>query len=139
MNTYDKAKLQKLIDKENGTRYSKNIPLGGFTLTFNNAFISFYFREIKGKTVVVITYIYVTNKNELLTLLGYCINMWSGYQVNMIYYREHRRKSNIIKLLRHLDLDVQDISYDSWKHKWTSTNGYDESDCIEAFTKHSQS
>lgn len=137
MNTYDKSQLQKLIDKENGTRYAKNIPLGGFTLTFNDAFISFYFREINDKTVVVITYIYVTNKNELLTLLGYCINMWSGYNVKMIYYREHKRKSNIIKLLKHLDLDIQDITYDSWKHKWTSTNGYAENDCIEAFTKHS--
>ena len=135
MNSYDKNKLKQLISNENGTNYHKNVPLDGFTVTFGNAFISFSFKEINNITVAVITYIYVTNKTELVTLLGYCTNVWQGYGAKMIWYREHRRKSNIIKLLKHLDFNVVDTKKKDWKHPWKSTNGYKEYDCIEAFTK----
>ena len=97
MNSYDKNRLKQLISNENGTNYHKNVPLDGFTVTFGNAFISFSFKEINNITVAVITYIYVTNKTELVTLLGYCTNIWQGYGAKMIWYREHRRKSNIVK------------------------------------------
>lgn len=136
MNTYDRARLQTLINDENGPKYSRNVPLDGFTITLGDSFISFNLREINKNKVAVITYIYVTNKEELISLLGYCINMWSGYDVKMIYYREHRRKSNIVKLLKYLDFDVVSTTKKDWKYKWKSTNGFKEDDCIEAFTKH---
>lgn len=134
MNNYDKVKLQRLINDENGTDYHKNIPLDGFTITLGDAFISFGFREINGFTISVVHYIYVTKKEELMSLLSYCINMWAGYGVKMIYYREHRRKSNIVKTFSHLGFDVHNTKVHNWPHNWVSTNGYAESDCIEAYT-----
>lgn len=136
MTTYDKAKIKALIDDEHGQHYCRNIPLDGFTITLSDAFISFCFREIDSSVIAVISYIYVTSKEDLISLLGYCINLWSGYNVKMIYYREHKRKSNIIKLLKYLDFDVTSIKKNNWKYKWTSTNGFKEDDCIEAFTRH---
>ena len=53
----------------------------------------------------------------------------------MIYYKEHRRKSNIIKFLKYLDFDVKSTKTKKWKYIWKSTNGYKEEDCIEAYTK----
>jgi len=134
MNDYDKVKLQRLINDENGTNYHRNVPLDGYTVTLGDAFISFAFREINGFTTVIIHYIYVTKKEDLISLLGYCTNMWSGCGTKMIYFREHKRKSNIIKTFSHLGFDVHPVTKGSWKHNWVSTNGYSESDCIEAFT-----
>lgn len=134
MNGYDRVKLQKLINNEHGTNYHKNVPLDGYTITLGNAFISFGFREINGVNIAIIHYIYVTRKEELMSLLAYCINMWSGYCVKMIYFREHKRRSNIINTFTHLGFDVHDTKVDKWPHNWVSTNGYKENDCIEAFT-----
>ena len=97
MTNYNRAKLQTLISDENGPNYHKNVPLDGFTITLGVSFISFSFKEINGITVAVVTYMYITDKNAFINLLGYCIKIWSGYGVKMIYYKEHRRKSNIIK------------------------------------------
>lgn len=135
MDSYDKRRITALINDENGTNYHKNVPLDGFTVTLGDSFISFAFREINGITTALIHYIYVIKKEDFITLLGYCVNMWKGYGVKMIYYREHRRKSNIVSTLKHLGLDVQPMTKKSWTHKWTSTNGFAESDCIEAFSK----
>lgn len=135
MNTYDKVKLTRLINDENGTNYHRNIPLDGYVITLGDSFISFAFKEVSDKTIAVIHYIYVTNKAHFISLLGYCINLWSGYGVKMLYYREHRRKSNIVKTLTHLGFDVKPITKNNWKHDWISTNGFSENDCIEAYTK----
>ncbi len=135
MNSYDRKRLTTLINDENGINYHRNVPLDGFTVTLGDSFISFAFREINGITTALIHYIYVTKKEDFISLLGYCVNMWKGQDVKMIYYREHHRKSNIIKTLSHLGLNVQNTEKKSWPHKWTSTNGFAESDCIEAFTK----
>lgn len=134
MDNYDKVKLQRLINDEHGTNYHRNVPLDGYTITLGDAFISFAFREIAGVTTVIIHYLYVTKKEDLMTLLAYCINMWSGYGTKMIYFREHKRKSNIIKTLSHLGFDVHSMRKNSWPHDWISTNGFPEYDCIEAFT-----
>ena len=134
MTNYDKAKLQRQISDENGTNYHRNVPLDGFTITYDDSFISFSFKEINGITVVVIAYMYITNKKALLALLGYCINVWNGYGAKMIWYREHKRKSNVVQLLKHLDFIVTSTKKTDWKHKWISTNGYTESDCWEVFT-----
>lgn len=135
MTNYNRAKLQKLISDENGPNYHKNVPLDGFTITLGVSFISFSFKEINGITVAVVTYMYITDKNAFINLLGYCIKIWSGYGVKMIYYKEHRRKSNIIKFLKYLDFDVKSTKTKKWKYIWKSTNGYKEEDCIEAYTK----
>lgn len=134
MNSYDKVKIQKLINDEHGTNYHRNVPLDGYTITLGEAFISFGFREVNGYTIAVVHYIYVTKKEELVSLLAYCVNMWSGYGVKMIYYREHKRKSNIIKTFSHLGFDVHDAKANHWSHQWISTNGFAEDDCIEAYT-----
>lgn len=134
MNSYDKVKIQKLINDEHGTNYHRNVPLDGYTITLGEAFISFGFREVNGYTIAVVHYIYVTKKEELVSLLAYCVNMWSGYGVKMIYYREHKRKSNIIKTFSHLGFDVHDAKTNHWSHQWISTNGFAEDDCIEAYT-----
>ena len=134
MDNYDKVKLQRLINEEHGTNYHRNVPLDGYTITLGDAFISFGFREINGFTVAVIHYIYVTKKADLISLLAYCINMWSGYGVKMIYYREHKRKSNIIKTFTHIGFDVHNTQVNNWAHQWISTNGFGENECVEAFT-----
>ena len=134
MDNYDKVKLQRLINEEHGTNYHRNVPLDGYTITLGDAFISFGFREINGFTVAVIHYIYVTKKADLISLLAYCINMWSGYGVKMIYYREHKRKSRIIKTFTHIGFDVHNTQVKNWAHQWVSTNGFGENECIEAFT-----
>lgn len=138
MTNYDKIRLARLINDENGTNYHRNVPLDGFTITLGDAFISFAFREINGINTVIIHYIYVTKQSDFISLLAYCINMWSGYGVKMVYYREHKRKSNVIKTLTHLGFDVKDTENNNWKHSWTSTNGYAENDCIEAYTKYAK-
>lgn len=135
MTNYNRAKLQTLISDENGPNYHKNVPLDGFTITLGVSFISFSFKEINGITVAIVTYMYITDKNAFINLLGYCIKIWSGYGVKMIYYKEHRRKSNIIKFLKYLDFDVKSTKTKKWKYIWKSTNGYKEDDCIEAYTK----
>lgn len=135
MTNYNRAKLQTLISDENGPNYHKNVPLDGFTITLGVSFISFSFKEINGVTVAIVTYMYITDKNAFINLLGYCIKIWSGYGVKMIYYKEHRRKSNIIKFLKYLDFDVKSTKTKKWKYIWKSTNGYKEDDCIEAYTK----
>lgn len=135
MNSYDRAKLQRLISDEHGTNFHRNIPLDGFTVTLNDSFISFSFKEINNITVVIISYIYVTCKNDFINLLGYCIKMWAGYGAKMIYYKEHRRKSNVSKFLKYLDFTVVNTKKANWRHKWKSTNGFSENDCIEAFTR----
>lgn len=134
MNNYDKVKIQNLINDEHGTNYHRNIPLDGYVVTLGDAFISFGFREVNGYNIAIVHYIYVTKSSELVSLLSFCINMWSGYGVKMIYYREHKRRSNIIKNFKHLGFDVHDAKTTNWSHAWISTNGFPEYDCIEAFT-----
>lgn len=136
MNSYDKARMQRLISDENGVNYHRNVPLDGFTITLGDSFISFSFKEINGVTVAVVTYIYVTGKMEFIHLLSYCIKMWSGYGVKMIYYKEHCRKSNVTKFLKYLDFDVKSTNNVKWKYPWKSTNGFSENECIEAYTKY---
>jgi len=135
MNSYDKMQLQKQISDEHGINYHKNVPLDGFTVILDKSFISFSFKEINGIQTVIITYMYFTKKEELLSLLAYCVNIWSGYKAKMVYFREHKRKSNVVKLLKHLDFEVVDSKKTNWKYPWTSTNGFKEEDCIEAYTK----
>lgn len=134
MNKYDKFRLQQLINAEHGTNYHRNVPLDGYTITLGDAFISFGFREVNGVTIAVIHYIYVTKREDFLALLAYCVNLWSGYGVKMLYIREHRRKSNVVSKLSSLGFDVHTISTDHWTHNWISTNGFAENDCLEAFT-----
>jgi hypothetical protein len=136
MNNTDmkKLQLQKLINKENGINYHRNVDLSGYTVYRGDSFISFRFVEIKGFTTVIIDYIYVTNKNDLLKLFSWCLNFWSGNAAKFIYYKEHKRKSNVVKkYLPLLGFKTQDATYTKWKHDWTSTNGYDESEIIESF------
>ena len=138
MDGYNKVKIQKCINNENGTNYHRNIPLDGYTITLGDAFISFSFKEVNGINTVIIHYLFVTKKDDLITLLAYCTNIWSGNCVKMIYYSEHHRKSNIIKTFKHLGFEVVDYEKDSWKYDWESTNGYAENDCIEAFVINKQ-
>ena len=116
-----KIDLQKKIDKEHGINYHRNVDLANsYTVYRNSSFISFKFVEINGINTVEISYIYITDKTSLVKLITWCINFWSGNAVKYIYYKEHVKKSNVVE--------------NGWKHEWTSTNGYKESNILEMYT-----
>jgi hypothetical protein len=131
-----KIDLQKKIDKEHGINYHRNVDLSNsYTVSRNNSFISFKFVEINGINTVEISYIYITDKTSLLKLITWCINFWSGNAVKYIYYKEHVKKSNVVeKFLKPLGFNVEYRDYNGWKHEWTSTNGYKESNILEMYT-----
>lgn len=134
MSNLKRADIKKMIDTENGIDYSRNINLSGYTVYRGNSFISFRIFEMNGVNVVKIDYIYVTNKKSLIKLLGWCINFWSGNCIKAIYYQEHKRSANYVeKYLPLLGFDVIESKRTNWKHDWTSTNGFAESEVIEAF------
>lgn len=135
MTKYDKTQLQSIINSENGIDYHKNVPLDGFIIFYGQSFVSFSFREVGQKTVAFVSYMYLLNYEDAIKLLGYCISVWQGYCVKAVYFMEHRRKSNIIKKLGPLGFEIHDITKENWKYNWVSTNGFVESDCIEAYTK----
>ncbi len=135
MDGMKKLELQKVINSENGINYHRNINLSGYTAYRDKSFISFRLMTVKEKQICVIDYIFITSKKDLIQLLSWCINFWSGNAVKYIYYKEHHRKANVIqKVLPALGFKVCNSTYDNWKHDWKSTNGFDESDIIEAYT-----
>ena len=135
MDSMKKIELQKIINAENGINYHRNVNLSGYTVYRDKSFISFRIMTVKTKQIVVIDYIFITSKKDLIQLFSWCINFWSGNAVKYIYYKEHHRNANIVeKCLPALGLTVQRSQCEKWKHTWTSTNGYDENDIIEAYT-----
>ena len=131
-----KIDLQKKIDKEHVINYHRNVDLANsYTVYRNSSFISFKFVEINGINTVEISYIYITDKTSLVKLITWCINFWSGNAVKYIYYKEHVKKSNVVeKFLKPLGFKVEYRDYNGWKHEWTSTNGYKESNILEMYT-----
>lgn len=129
-----KLEMQQLINEENGTNYHRNINLSGYTVYRDKSFISFRIMNIKNKPIVVIDYMYITNKKDMIQILSWCINFWSGNAVRYIYYKEHKRKSNIVKSLKSLGFNIAETTYNKWKYDWKSTNGFSENEIIEAFT-----
>lgn len=131
-----KFELQQKINEENGIEYHKNINLNGYTVYRGESFISFRLVDIKNKKVVIIDYIYITSKTNLIQLLSWCVNFWSGNAVKYVYYKEHKRMSNIVsKCFPQLGFTIKESTYNNWKHPWVSTNGFDETDIIEAYTE----
>lgn len=135
LNSYTKKNLQEYMDSEHGINYHKNVPLDGFVLTYGESFISFGIENVNGTFVAVLHYMYFLNSDAFYKLLSESINIWKGYEVKMIYGREHKRKSDVMKYLTTLDLVVVPTIKEKWKHEWTSTNGFKESDCLEVFSK----
>lgn len=134
-NSYDdKAQLRKIIDTEHGTNYNKNVPLDGFVISYGQSFISFSLRDIGPVTIATITYMYFLDWESAVKLFAYCTKLWQGYNVQMLYCMEHKRKSNIMTKFTHLGFNIKDLTKDKWKYAWKSTNGFAESDCREAFT-----
>lgn len=135
MDGMKKIELQKIINSENGINYHRNVNLSGYTAYRDKSFISFRLMTVKNKQICVIDYMFITSKKDLIQLLSWCINFWSGNAVKYIYYKEHHRNANIIqKALPALGFQVCNSTYTNWKHEWKSTNGFDESDIIEAYT-----
>ena len=130
-----KLEMKKQIDDENGINFSRNIDLSGFTIYKGDNFISFKMIEIDGVQTVVIKYIYVTSKQNLVKLLAFCINMWSGNAVKFIYLLEHRRIQNYTKkYLEAIGFTVIEENRPGvWKYDFESTNGFDENDILEAY------
>lgn len=130
-----KAELQKLINNEHGINFHRNIRLSGFTVYKKDSFISFHFVTVNGINIVVIDYIYVTGKRDLIKLLSFCINFWSGNAVKFIYYKEHKRQANYVKkYFSTLGFTViEQNKPGTWKKEWTSTNGFHEDDILEAY------
>lgn len=130
-----KVEIKKQIDDENGEGFNKNIDLSGFTIYKGESFISFKIVEINGIATAVIKYIYVINKKDLIKLLGFCINLWSGNAVKFIYFLEHRRNQNYAKkYLKAIGFTIIEENRPGvWKHKYVSNNGFDEDDILEAY------
>ena len=58
-----KANMQKIIDKEHGKEYHKNVNLSGYTVYRGDSFITFRFVTLgkNARVCVYIDYIYVTS------------------------------------------------------------------------------
>lgn len=135
MNTLDlkRRELQKLINRENGKNYHKNINLTGYTVYRKDSFITFHFVSVNGINTVMIDYIYVTCKKDLIKLLSFCIHYFAGNKVRFIYYKEHKRQANYVsKYFNLLGFKIADREM-NWKHDWQSTNGYKETEVVEAY------
>lgn len=129
-----RLELRKRINDENGINFHRNVNLSGYIIYRRDSFIAFHFKTINGITGVVIDYIAVVNKTDLIKLLSFCINFWAGSNTKFIYLREHVRASNIVeKYFKTLGFDIMKSDNATWKHTWTSTNGYSEGEIIEAF------
>jgi hypothetical protein len=131
---YRKQDLKNRIDAEHGEGYSKNINLNGYTVCYGDAFISFHFIEMDNVNSVFIDYMYVTKKSEFIKLWSFCTNFWTGNKVQFIYYSGHRRVANFDeKYLTAIDFHFDRINKSNWKSPWKSTNGFTESEGVEAF------
>jgi hypothetical protein len=84
---------------------------------------------------VVIDNIYVTSKTDLIKLLSFCINFFSGNNCKYIYLKEHRRQANYVqKYLSVLGFEVKTGTKKTpWKYDWVSTNGFAEDEILEAY------
>ena len=121
-----KLEIKKLIDEENGPGFSKNIDLSGYTFYRGHSFISFKIAKVNNVETVVIKYIYITNKKDLVKLLSFCVNFWSGNAVKFIYFLEHAREANYCKnYLTTLGFNiVEEERPGVWKYDFKSTNGF---------------
>lgn len=136
MDINDKKKeMQRLINDENGINYHRNVDLSGYTFYKGKSFISFKLVEVNGTNVCLIKYIYLTSKNDLIKLLSFCINFWAGNRVKFIYLLEHMRKANYVKnYFSTLGFTIIEKNKPgAFKYHYTSTNGYDENDILEAY------
>lgn len=130
-----KIELQKLINEENGINFHKNIDLSGWTFYKGKSFISFKIINVNGVNVCKISYIYLTNKNDLVKLLSYCINFWAGNTVKYLYFLEHSRDANYCKkYFSALGFTITEENRpNAFRHEYKSTNGYDENDIREYY------
>lgn len=135
LNYVKKVELKKLIDDENGPDFSQNIDLNGWIFYRKSSFISFKIADVSGVQTVVIQYIYLTNKKDLVKLLSQCINFWTSQDVKFVYFLEHMREANYCE--KYLSLLGFNIITENrpgvWKYKYKSTNGFDEDDIREYF------
>jgi len=130
-----KFEMQKLINDENGINFHRNIDLGGYCFYKGKSFISFKIEMINGVNVCIIKYIYLTNKNDLVKLLSFCINFWAGHTVKFIYFLEHARTPNYCKkYLTSLGFTlVEEERPGVFKHEYKSTNGSKEDEIREYY------
>lgn len=130
-----KKELERRINDEHGINYHKNINLSGYTVYRQSSFITFHFVEINNVNTVVVDYVYVTNKTSFIKLFSWCINFFAGNNVKFIYLKEHKRQSNVVKkYLETVGFTVTESKNShAWQHAWTSTNGFNEDEIIEAY------
>lgn len=134
-----KHEIQQYINDENGIDFAKNIPLDGYVFYKGDSFIAFNIVEVKLKkktiNTAIIQYIYVTSKNSLVKLLSFTVNFFAGNNVKFIYLKEHKRQSNIVKkYFSTLGFTIKEYNAPgTWQYPWTSTNGFDEDDILEAY------
>ena len=123
---HKKLEIKKLMDGENGPGFERNIDLSGYTFYRGGSFITFKLVEVNNIQTVVIKYIYIVNKKDLLKLISFCINFWAGNNVKYIYFLEHARKENYCKeYLKELGFNfLEEERKNVWKHDFKSTNGY---------------
>ncbi len=131
-----KLELQRLINSEHGIDYHRNVNLNGYTFYTGDSFLTFELCDVNGFMVAKINYVFITDKKALNELFSYAIQFWTGNDVKYVYYREHLRKSNVAeKYLEAIGLKViTSDDFTGWAHNWKSTNGYKESEILEAIT-----
>lgn len=131
-----KLELQRLINSEHGVNYHRNINLGGWTFYQGDSFITFELCDVNGFMVAKINYIFITDHAALIHLFARAVEFWKGNDVNYIYYREHLRRSNVAeKHLKELGLKlITSDDFNGWHFNWQSTNGFKESEILEAIT-----
>lgn len=131
-----KIRMKVQIDNEHGESFSKNIDLSGWVFYKEEDFISFKLVTVKGCQVVLITYVYITNKQNLIKLLNSCIDFWQGNDVKFIYFLEHRRIPNYVQKGFH-QLGFTEIeeyrANQVWTYDFDSTNGFRNNDIIEYY------
>ena len=128
-----KVELQKIINGEHGINYHRNINLSGWTFQKGDSFLSFRIMDVNDVSVCVIEYIYITCKEDLLQLFARSIDFWRGNNVRYVYYKAHRCEQNVAEtILPTLGFHVSNLKNYKWPHEWKSTNGFKETDVIEA-------
>lgn len=133
----DKKIIMEKIDSENGKDFYKNLDLKGcYNFYKNESFISFRVCKVEGIDMVNIKYLYAENKEDLMSILAYCVNFWTGIKIKFIYYKEKEKKPYVVKALKNLGFKVVESDKpEQWKHKFECIKGEDPCNCktIEAF------
>ena len=121
-----KQEMKDIIDIENGDGFHRNVDLNGFNFIKNRTFSCFKIYRLMNVNSVIISYIHMESKAELMSLLAYSTNFWMGKRVKFIYFmqKENSYSKELFSELRKLGFKVmtRDHLPDDFKYSY---------DCLE--------